>query len=73
MTRNKNLCFMVVCRTCEKIKLAHTVVSGMCEKIRKPINTMISGKVLTASQFASANLYCSGQAPEKLKKHIKPS
>ena len=33
----------------------------MCEEISKPINTMILGKVLPASQFASATLYRSGQ------------
>ena len=38
----------------------------MREKIRKPKNTMISGKVLPASQSASANLYWSGQTSKQL-------
>ena len=69
MNRNKNLCDMEFVELVKKIKLCFTPFCGRCEKIRKPINTMIWGKVLPASQFASATLYRSGQESEKLKKH----
>ena len=45
------------------------VVCGACEKIRNPINKIISGKVLPASQFASITLYWSEQASQKRHKH----
>ena len=39
---------------------------GMCDKIKKPINKIILGKVLPASPFASTNCYRSEEPSKNL-------
>ena len=64
MTKNKNPHFTGCLETCKKLGLRFGRVCGLCEKIKKPINRIISVKALPASPFASTNSYRSEQPPK---------
>ena len=64
MTKNKNSHFPGCLETCKKLGPHFGRVWWMCERINKPINRIISGKVLPVSLFPSTNCYRSEEPPK---------